>query len=271
MSRILFATDFSDSADNAFDYLKEMVTVYPMKVDLLHVFDIPIPTTTTLPTNAVSGMIREKEKAISKHLAELFEALPEESRGEMFAIHGIYASTEISEKAESIGSSLIVMAMRQKYSFFEKMIGSTTANTIQKSGVPVLAIPNGVKFSGISSILFPTKISVNEALDDKELKAMKWLSEFSGIVKKPEIRMIHISKNQKLVNTIIKDKPFKGMEFIVTSAESIDEGILNFLKDSPADLLAVYKPNRPFWERLYHSSVTRKLLFQSRIPLLVFS
>ena len=30
MSRILFATDFSDSADNAFDYLKEMVTVYPM-------------------------------------------------------------------------------------------------------------------------------------------------------------------------------------------------------------------------------------------------
>ena len=271
MSRILVATDFSDSSLNAFKFVKEMIQKYPMPIDLIHVFDIPIPTATALTTNAVAGMIMEREKAVTEHLKELHEELPENLRGKIYSVHGTYPSTEIAEKADEIGASLIVMALREKYSFFEKMIGSTTAHTIQKSHVPVLAIPNGVQFSGISKILFPTEMRVDEELSKQELKAMKWLHEFSGFVAKPDIHVIHISKSSKQVDTIIKDKPFPGMEFIVSGAETIEAGILHHLEKTSADLLAVYKPNRSFWERLYHSSVTRKLLVNSRIPLLVFS
>lgn len=271
MSRILVATDFSDSSLNAFQFIKDMVLHHPMKVDLIHVFDIPIPAATALSVNAVSGMIIEREKAVSEHLQELQEELPEELRGETFGIHGTYPSTEIAEKADVLGATLIVMALREKYSFFEKMIGSTTAHTIQKANIPVLAVPNGVRFSGISKILFPTEMQLDGELDERELKAMRWLNQFSGFVAKPAIHMIHISRFEESVETIITDKPFPGMEFIVSPADSIESGILKYLEKTSADLLAVYKPNRSFWERLYHSSVTRKLLFHSRIPLLVFS
>src|SRR5699024_9765352 len=126
---------------------------------------------------------------------------------------------------------------------------------------------NGVRFSGISKILFPTEMRVDEELNEREIKAMKWLNEFLGFVAQPDIHMIHISRSAESPDTIIKDKPFPGMEFIVSGADTIEAGILQYLEKTSADLLAVYKPNRSFWERLYHSSITRKLLFHSRIPL----
>lgn len=270
-NKLLFATDFSDSSINAFEYVKGLIKKYPLQVDLMHVYDIPVPTSTTLATNAILGMIKERKEAVTRHLKDLRDELPEKSQGKIYAVHGTYPSTEISEKADAIGALLIVVAMRQKYSFFERLIGTTTAHTIQKANTPVLAIPNGVSFTNLTSVLFPTNIKLGEDLNKREVKAMKWLNEFIGIIENPDIHVLHISDDPNKVTTTVKDKPFKGMEFTVTGADSIPEGISEFLKNHSMNLLAFYKPNRSFWERLYHSSVTRKLLFKSRIPLLVFS
>lgn len=271
MTNLLYATDFSESSLNAFEFVRNMVEKYPMKVNFVHVFDIPIPTTTTLATNAVAGMIQEREEAVKNNLKSLRNELPEDNQGEIFAIYGTYPSTEIAEKAEEIDSMLIVMALRQRYTFFERLIGTTTAHTIQKSNVPVLAVPNGLQFTEFEAILFPTELTIGEELQEKELKALKWLQDFVGIVNKPEIQMIHISPIKDRITTTIKDKPFPGMEFTVTAANTIEDGILGYLEKNSMDLLAIYKPNRPFWERIYHSSSTRKFLEQKKVPLLVFS
>ncbi len=271
MTHLLFATDFSESSNNAFRFVKNMVVKYPMKVNFIHVFDIPIPTTTTLASNAVAGMIQERETAVKNNLKSLRDELPVENRGEIFAVYGTYPSTEIAEKAEESDSMLIVMALRQRYTFFERLIGTTTAHTIQKSNTPVLAIPNGLEFEEFREILFPTELTIGEEMKGRELKALRWLQEFVGIVQEPDISMIHISPDKDRITTTIRDKPFPGMKFTVTAANSIEEGILNFLNKNTMDLVAIYKPNRSFWERIYHSSTTRKLLEQNKAPLLVFS
>ncbi len=271
MKNLLFATDFSDSSRNAFNFVKAMVVKYPMRVNIIHVFDIPIPTSTTLSTNAVVGMIKEREDAVKRHLNDMLAELPKENQGEINAVHGTYPSTEIAEKAEEIDSMLIVMALRQRYSFFERLIGTTTAHTIQKSNIPVLAIPNGLEFKEFHSILFPTEMQIGDSMKDNEIKALRWLQDFVGMVEEPDIHMIHISSDKTLTTTTVHDKPFPGMKFTVTGADSIEEGILAFFEKKSMDLLAVYKPNRSFWERMYHSSVTRKFLEQNKSPLLVFS
>ncbi len=271
MKNLLFATDFSDSSRNSFQFVKAMIHKYPMKVNVIHVFDIPIPTMTTLATNAVVGMIKEREQAVNRNLKKMVAELPKENQGEIYAVHGTYPSTEIAEKAEKSDTMLIVMALRQRYSFFERLIGTTTAQTIQKSKTPVLAVPNGLKFTDFDDILFPTEMKVGDEMKKKELKALKWLQGFVGMVEKPDIHMIHISSDKSIDTTTIQDKPFPGMEFTVTGADTIEEGILAFLEKKSMDLLAIYKPNRPFWERIYHSSVTRKFLEQNKAPLLVFS
>lgn len=162
------------------------------------------------------------------------------------------------------------MALRQKYSIIDKLIGSITAHTVQKSSVPVLAIPNGADYKHISNILFPTAIHSSQQLSEDENNALDWLFKFYEFTKKPKIHMIHIKSMDPDIFITYKNNPFPSMDFIRTKANSVDEGIINYLENHNIELLAFYKPNRSLWERLYHSSVSRKLLYKSRIPLLIF-
>ena len=198
--------------------------------------------------------------------AELDESL----QGELFCIQGAYPSSEIAEIADKYEYDLIVMALRQKYSMVDRMIGTTTAHTIQKAKTPVLAIPNGARFSEVKNILFPTAIHASRELSDKEIDGINWLFQFYTFTGKPKIHMIHIKQSDPDLFITYKNNPFPPLDFIRTKAISVEEGIINYLESHKVDLLAFYKPNRSYWERLYHSSTSRKLLFKSRIPLLIF-
>ena len=131
----------------------------------------------------------------------------------------------------------------------------------------MLAIPEGIKYRNIKQILFPTAIQSSQELSDDEKIALEWLKTFT---KKPKIRMIHIKSEDPGIYINYKNNPFPSLDFIRTKANSAGEGIIKYLESHNIDLMAFYKPNRSFWERLYHSSVSRKLLYKSRIPLLVF-
>jgi hypothetical protein len=85
--------------------------------------------------------------------------------------------------------------------------------------------------------------------------------------------MVHIEEDHetKSLEIIHKHKVFENINFILSAAENVEEGILQFSEKEHADLLAFYKPHRYFWEQLYRSSLTRKFLFKSRTPLLLFN
>ncbi len=273
MKKILFATDFSDSGHNALQYAIELTKGSNLKIDLIHVFDIPVIVASNLPQGAISNMIHERKKSSEESLRDLQENIPISQRGQLHAIYGPYPASEISHVAKETHSDLIVMALRQKYSFIDRLMGTVTAQTIALSETPVLAIPSGAKMVGIHKILFPTVISVAGDLPPAELKALQWLYNFWSLFKYPSIHLLHIEKDSKGGHTEItfRHKPFSETNFTTSHAKTLEDGIHEFAKKERAELIALYKPHRSFWERLYHSSVTRKLLFRSRIPLLVFS
>jgi nucleotide-binding universal stress UspA family protein len=270
MKKILFATDFSDSSQNALDYLKEMTKGKETKISLIHVFDLPVAVLSTISYRAAEGLFFEKSNACSMRLQEIRAQLNKDTQGELFCIQGAYPSTEIAEIADTYKFDLVVLALRQKYSLIDRMIGTTTAHTIQKADVPVLAIPNGAIFRPVNDILFPTAIHASKEFSEKELEGINWLYKFYTYTDKPKIHMIHIKQSDPDLDITYKNNPFPPLDFIRTKAISVEEGIIKYLESHKVDLMAFYKPNRSYWERLYHSSISRKLLFKSRIPLLIF-
>lgn len=270
MKKILFATDFSDSCQNALDYVVQMIGGKESKISLIHVFDLPVAVLSTISYHAAEGLFHEKSNACSKRLQEIQAQLDPNIQGELFCIQGAYPSAEIAEIADTYEYDLIVMALRQKYSLIDRMIGTTTAHTIQIAKTPVLAIPNGSVYRKVENILFPTAIHASKDLSDKELEGINWLFEFYTYANKPKIHMIHVKQTDPDLYINYKNNPFPPLDFIRTKAISVEDGIIKYLKEHEADLMAFYKPNRSFWERLYHSSISRKMLFKSRIPLLIF-
>ncbi len=272
MKKLLFATDFSNSCENALHYIVSLVKGKEIKVDICHVYDIPITDSSYIPYAAVQGMIDIKKDATIKRLKDSLSELPEAQRGEAYPIFGVYPSAEITEKAEEIKADLIVMALRQKYSLMDRMVGSVTAHTIQKATVPVLAIPATATYSEFDDILFPCMMDSYLELTEPEKKAMEWLYSFWDLFDGPKVHLLHIeeSEGDETMDITFKNSPFKKMDFIISHAEDVHTGILQKLMEIDSDLIAVYKPHRKFWERLFHNSETKKLLYHSPVPLLVF-
>jgi len=269
VQKIVLATDFSESCENALSYIKQMIQGTDVKVELVHVYDIPITTVSYATPQIAKQLLKDKKAQIIEELQTLSNLLPEANQGEVQAIYGVYPSSDIAYYASSIEADLIVMALRQKYSFIDRMMGTVTAHTIEKSAIPVLAIPNGAQYEPINNILFPTEMHSNGQLNEQEEDALEWLAGFWELCEQPEVDMVHINTD-KGIDIEYKNRPLPNMNFLESYAKSVDEGILNIIDKKPVNLLAFYKPNRSFWERLYHSSVTRKLLFQSRLPVLIF-
>lgn len=274
MKKVLFCTDFSETSNLAFTYLLDFLNDRKLSIDLVHVFDIPITMSSSQFPRAVEGLITERGDALRQKLTSWRDRIPDEQTGELHVIYGVYPSTEIVELATRIKTDLIVMGLRQKYSMVDRLIGTVTANTISKSKVPVLAIPQGAVFQPIRNIIFPTIMGIDDQLSQAEEEALFKLIDFANFSGGTKVNFIHIQTDtkdeQSRIDIIFNDVPFKGIEYTRSYAPHVDEGVLKFLEDGKADLLAFYRPHRTFWERLYHSSLTRKLLFKSRTPLLIF-
>ena len=270
MKRILLATNFSDSCYNAFQYVKDMVGNKEVKIDLVHIYQVAPTTLGIIPVDALNAMILEKRENVYGHLNEWRNELASHQRGDVFPIYGVYPSSDIAELAENQQADLVVMALRQKYGLIDRMIGTVTAYTIKLCKVPILAIPSGAKFSPVKEILFPTAMHFTQELNEHEKEALEWLSMFSNFFETPKIHFVHIKTRSKGVDTVYMDQPYPTFDFTVSYADTIEHGIMENLEKINADLITFFKPHRSFWERMYHSSITRKLLYHSRLPLLVF-
>ena len=269
MKKILIAIDFSESCINAVNYVVEMIKGTTILIDMVHVYSLPF-TMLNSSSDIKNNVIAKHESLIREKLSDQMLLVPDENRGSIQSSSGENPSSYIIDVAQQLEVELIVMAMRQKYTLIDRFLGTVTANTISNTTIPVLAIPNGSLYSKSENILFPTEAPYSSILTDTMAKRLNRLFEFCDLYRDTNIYMIHVNNGQ-CIDIEYQHKPIADLKFIVSCASTVEEGILKVVEKQSISLLAIEKKSRKFWERLYHSSVTRKLLFQARLPILVFT
>ena len=154
-------------------------------------------------------------------------------------------------------------------------MGSVTSDIVRKAHVPVLTIPaeSNIDLNRISNILFVTDFS--EA-DYKSLHKLILLTA-------PFKTVIHCVK----VNTTSPDKwdERKMNEFRIYSSntyrnhtiktkilysENFIEAVDKLIIENRIDIIAMTRKKRNIISSLFHPGITRKVLFHTNIPLLVF-
>ena len=140
MQKILFATDLSESCNSALEFVADFVVGRNLKVDIVHVYIIPVTLIGTLDANSVSDLLNKKETIAEETITKQINKIPAVNRGSVYLKYGIYPSSEIAALSSEIKSDLIVMALRKQYRLIDKLMGSVTAHTISKALMPVLVI-----------------------------------------------------------------------------------------------------------------------------------
>ncbi|MCB0705496.1 MAG: universal stress protein [Saprospiraceae bacterium] len=267
MKRIVFPTDFSDTSRNALKYAIALAADLKAKVDIVTVYHIPMIDVSHTPPELIHRMTDEKRIETERELKALYEAFDCPQLGDCHALYGVFTPQEITDFVADNKYDLIVMGTRSEHGRLDRMIGSVTTQTMMNATVPVLAVPADASYKKIGQIAYATDFRPEDG------PTVSQLMEFAGFFK-ADIHFVHVETHPEVgeMDGVINvaDYPVAFADFSIVNSASIQEGLDRFVQDLDVDLLAMFIPRRRLWERLFHTSLTRKMTYNSTIPLLVF-
>lgn len=270
--KILVPTDFSENAAHALKYASLLGKVMNANLILLHVYTPPITrgnVTYPLITEEIGRMMSEateKLHNISSALSEDY-GIRCEHRVRMGSPVG-----EIISEAENSQADLIVMGTLGASGITKLLFGSNAASVIERATCPVLAVP------AKSTLALPAKIVYATDYEENDMQSLKHLIKLTKRLK-PEFILLHVSKenlksDQDLIEAFSKavanevniDQPF----YYVMHHENTQKGIDHFVDSVGAHLIALSMRKRGIFEKLFDPSLSKKMAYQARMPLLVF-
>jgi len=286
--RILVPVDFTAHAENAAFYALKVATALKADIKLLNAYLDPMGAPQTYLESYtyqlnLDKIIREVEEETEKSLKSLADRLKDKiDTNNLKDINISYdlfkgnAVDTILNQIREYNPALLIMGTRGSKLEGFRSFGSTTARLIDKSGVPVLAVPQDYDAMNFE---YPKRVLYATAFDQTDYTALRRLASFV----KPfnsKIYCVHAALEEdnaldeaqmRKVRNYLYDTMFKqNIECGILETLNVQQGLENFIEEKEIDVLAVTTHKRSFIDKLFKPSVTKKFLFQTRIPLLVF-
>lgn len=278
ISKIFAPTDFSKNANNALSYAIWMADKCNAEIVLCHVVS-PEIVTADMPMVS-SKLTQQRVEGAKEMLKSVVESrlLQYNIGGKLDRIPLISTCTKIgsaasiiSEHASIINADLIIMGTRDDHDVVDRIFGSVTTAVIGNSKVPVLVIPEDSDIRKINIAAFATKVGNSNPFHIWE--TIQLLSVFN-----PTIRVINVQDKSSKSGLTLADIEEYYKENVVMPKlsfhellkdDSIADVIEDFVEDTGIDLLVMYKPQRSFFERLFHRSLTKEISRDTDVPFLI--
>ena len=277
IQKILFPTDFSETAQNAFRYCLRVADEYEAEIELLHVIypeyqpmDIPIMAAKAMQDQSETAKVVLQEfvdMCITQVQAEYQLKKAPQIHSEVMVGN---PSSMINEIANRDNVDVIIMGTRQKHNAFDKTFGSVTTGVIGHADCSVWVIPGEAKFKDIDIIAYATDL--NEADPYHIWKATMLLDTFH-----PILHCVHVGngedkalKMSDLELFFAQQTPALQINFHTIKGNSVLDKLAEFTETYDVNVLIMYAPHHNFWERIFLQSTTRNMALRSKIPVLFY-
>ncbi|MDH2206113.1 universal stress protein [Empedobacter sp. GD03644] len=273
MKKILFPTDFSETANNAFLYALNLAKSIDAQVYVLHVYELPM-ITGSLSAGLIQNVYETVELGsfdnFKDNIPQLRQIAVENDLNEIPIKFILEEGNFLYILREIIGEESVdfVVMGTDGNSGIEKMLfGSNTINAITSMKVPILSIPHGMSFKGFKNIGFTT------VFDQKDKDALKYLIEIANR-HHAKIHCMHVSKDGKFNQQAMKDwqDQFAGDPIVFEIYHDSDpvNAVLDFINEKQIDLLTVVSRNKGFFDKIFSPGFTKKIANKNITPLFVF-
>ena len=166
---------------------------------------------------------------------------------------------------------MTVMGLSSKTSLGQRFSGSNTLKIAEKGICPVLIVPESAHFTSLSNALITSELKSVE--DTPTLLSIKRiLQDF-----KPCLHILNVDDSHYLTLTVEyraqRDKMAELMkefkpEFYFMRLFDFQESVELFVRDQHIDLIIIGPKYHSFFERLFKTQHTNKLIYQSKVPVL---
>ncbi|MEY2868322.1 MAG: hypothetical protein RIR01_751 [Bacteroidota bacterium] len=273
MKRILFPTDFSQTATNAFVHALEFANSVDGELILLHAFDLPVFDSQYFPENYMliyESVELTQFEAFKDELPKLHAIAQERNLDHIKMSHrlmdgNLLGTIERVIKEDNI--DYVIMGTEGEKSWTEMFLGTNTTAVISDVDIPVLSIPAEAKFKVVKHIGFTTRFR------PKDKAALKHVVEIAKKMK-AKIKCLYVKTDASdVTKETIKhwEAEFANdpVEFTVVFSEEVKESILDFILFKDVDILIMLTYKHNFFKSLFHHSLTKDCASHWDVPILV--
>lgn len=287
--KVLIPVDFSDYSMQACEFGFNFAKELNAEVILLHVYFTPIYASSLPYGDVFNYQIVEDEtvqntiQRVHTDLNNLSDKIKSKIEAGLFPnvkftckLRDGIPEEEIIRYAKSHNPQLIIMGTRGKDQKDMDLIGSVTAEVIERSKHTVFAVPENTPFKTFKEV---KKIAFVTNFDQRDLIA------FDSLIKafKPfnfSVSLIHLTEVKDTWNEIklagIKDYfqkqyPQLNISYDVVEEDNILSTFDQYIKEKHIDVITITSYKRNIFARLFNPGIARKMIFHTDTPLLVIN
>lgn len=257
MNTVIVPVDFSETSVNAAHYAVKMLTGhYGVNMVLYHLYEKP----------GQAGEARQKLDQLKEELLGTgivkITTLAEE---------GSNLIDELQKLARHQQADLIIMGITGRSSIGQTFMGSNTLKMVEEKVCPVLIVPTGAVYRDVKNVLLASDLK-KAASTTPSGPIKKVLKPFQ-----PKLHVINVDSSHYVAITEEYQREKAALlemfrefspEFYFLGWYDVDEAINQFAHDKNIDFIIVIHKEHSVLTRLFKTSHTKKLAYQSSVPVL---
>ncbi|GHA71921.1 universal stress protein [Pontibacter akesuensis] len=292
MFKILIPVDFTDNSRNACKYALHLAAPYPeAEILLLHCFsdylldpelDDPFADTGRSSLSPASEAITDRvlHRNQEDGHAQL-DALYKEIKATGAAPHVLLKRAFVNGMPEDVipeqvaeyKPDLLVMGTKGEDDYSRSLFGTITTKMVDEAEVPLLTVPGHYRGHGFSRILYATDFSKTDAQAIHSLQEL--LQPFNA-----QILCVHIGSDdtekkdrqqlEQLRESLQGSASTQNIGFKLLEGDDVADALEEFVTQEQVELIAVTNHQRSLLSSILHPSLTKKLVLEVQVPMLVF-
>lgn len=257
MNTVIVPVDFSETSFNAARYAIQLLTGhYGVNMILHHVYEKP----------EQADEVKIKLEQLNADLRKIGIV-----KTEILAEEGDDFITELEKLARHRHADLVIMGITGRSSISQSLIGSNALEMLNTKACPVLIIPSDCKYSDLKNVLLTSDFK-DVVANTPSVPIREFLKAFH-----PKLYIVNVDSEHYVAlteETQSEKAKLKEMfndlnpEFYFLGLNDVDEGISQFSEDRDIDLVIIIHKDQSIFSKLFVKSRTKKLVYQSRIPVL---
>lgn len=261
MDKILVPTDFSTNSKPGLRFAIRMAARNKATLVFLHV----------VPLNAD---VQKAEEKLDSFVTKLYESMRlEPQEFETKVISGFKVDIALLDYIKQQEDLSFICISTRGASFFKKVLGTNTSNLLEKSGIPMLVVPNSYRVKPLNTVLYATDLENFE----EELKVLVDFSRPRGV----SIEVVHFGKS----NLTETEKEVLGIDWEAKMnyplrIEVVKRNRTQSFTTQLNKQIALKKPSlvclftqkeHTFFEKLFLKSNTGNVSHHPQVPLLAYN
>ncbi|MEP1489482.1 MAG: universal stress protein [Algibacter sp.] len=274
MKNILLPTDFSKNSINAIDYAVQFLKNTSCNFYILNVQKTSTFISDDMMTVASSSTIYNTIiDAARKSIANIISIMENTYSNKK---HRFHAMVDYDNFIDSINQTsklhnidFIIMGTKGVSGLSKFIFGSNAIRVIERTDVPVLAIPEGCQFIKANKVALITN-NVSRK-DINKINPLKDLLEsydtiVTGLYLKSESVISETEKKPEFLEALLKKINYDELDVVEKDLFSETK---KYLLDNDFQMLALLSEKHSFLERLFHTDTVETFGFSIKLPFFV--